>query len=228
MTCGEKKVDKLDEHIEKLTRKVEETFNNDASGHDIGHLKRTLNYALLLQKKEGGDREVIGVSAFIHDIHRILGSQKGRFVSPKESLPVVESFIKDLDMTDEQKKHVLHAIEHHEEYAFGKNKVAVDDIESKILQDADNLDATGAIGIIRCFVYGANRKIKEYDPTVSLYQTEFEEGVEDVSSIHYINNKLIRLGKNMNTKTARKLAKQKTKFMKNFSKLFIAEFEGKI
>ena len=66
------------------------------SGVDnIDHLERTLNYALYLQSKEGGDIVVVAVSAFIHDIHRILGAEQKRFVSPKESLPVVESFLDD-------------------------------------------------------------------------------------------------------------------------------------
>ena len=81
--------------IEQLREKVKEYFQSDASGHNIDHLERTLKYALYLQSKEGGDIVVICVSAFIHDIHRIMSAEKGRFVSPKESLPVVEEFIKD-------------------------------------------------------------------------------------------------------------------------------------
>ncbi len=219
-------MDKLEKHIKKLTQKVNDFFKNDASGHNIGHLKRTMNYALYLQKREGGDREVVGVSAFIHDIHRILSTQKGRWVSPKESLPVVEEFVNDLDLSDAQKAHILHAIEHHEEYSFGKDKVAVDDIESKILQDADNLDTIGAIGIVRCFQYGFAHDMPTYTTEVPLYRNEFSEGKHDVSSIHHIYNKLLRLGSYMNTQTAKELAKEKTQFMEEFCKRFIDEFEG--
>ena len=139
----------VDETIEELRIKVQEYFEKDATGHNIDHLERTMNYARYLQSKEGGDEMVVAVSAFIHDIHRILGSERKRFVSPAESLPVVADFLKDIDITDDQKKHILYAIEHHEEYNFGEGGVKVTDIESKILQDADNLYAICAVGLVR-------------------------------------------------------------------------------
>ena len=86
-----KKDEPLVEVLDVLYDKIASMFSKDASGHSIDHLKRTLSYALQLQEIEGGDRVVVGVAAFIHDIHRILGSEVGRFVSSKESLPVVEN-----------------------------------------------------------------------------------------------------------------------------------------
>ena len=61
-------------YIDKLRDKIDNYFKKDASGHSIDHLERTLNYALYLQSKEGGDAVVVGISAFIHDIHRIMGN----------------------------------------------------------------------------------------------------------------------------------------------------------
>lgn len=221
-------LEKLSVLIEKLRKKVDKYFQKDASGHSVDHLERTLNYAKYLQSKEGGDLIVVGVSAFIHDIHRIIGMQENRFVSPKESLPTVEKFLKSLDITKQQKERILYAIEHHEEYAFGKDGIKVNDIESEILQDADNLDAIGAIGIARTFKYGFAHNVIDYDPNEQLYQNEYNESIEDKSTIHHINNKLLRLGDNMNTKTARKLAKKKNKLMKDFMKMFIEEYTGEI
>lgn len=212
--------------INKLRDKVKNYFDKDASGHNIDHLERTLNYALYLQSKEGGDIVVVAVSAFIHDIHRILESEQKRFVSPKESLPVVESFLDDLNITREQKQHILFAIEHHEEYSFGRDGVNVTDIESKILQDADNLDAIGAIGIVRTFKYGIAHNVIDYDPNVPLYQSEYDESVEDASTLHHINNKLLRLGEHMNTNSAKKLASKKTELMKQFMEMYIEEVTG--
>lgn len=217
----------INELIDSLRTKVKEYFDKDASGHNIDHLERTLKYAMYLQSKEGGDIVVIGVSAFIHDIHRILSTEQKRFVSPKDSLPVVSEFLKDLDITESQKEHILYAIEHHEEYAFGKESVTVEDIESKILQDADNLDAIGAIGIVRTFKYGMAHNVIDYDPSVPLYQNEYSESKEDASTIHHINNKLLRLGQYMNTATAKELANKKTDLMKNFMQLYIEESTGK-
>lgn len=76
-------MEKLDLIISNLREKVSSYFDKDSTGHNIDHLERTLNYAKHLQSKEGGDILVIGISAFIHDIHRILSAQEKRYVSPK-------------------------------------------------------------------------------------------------------------------------------------------------
>lgn len=220
-------MDKMKKIIDKLRKSVKEYFEKDSSGHNIDHLERTLNYALYLQSKEGGDIIVIAVSAFLHDIHHILSAQQGRFVSPKESLPVVEKFLDKIDITDKQRKHILYAIEHHEEYAFGEGGIKVDDIESKILQDADNLDAIGAIGIVRTFKFGIAHNILDYNPDVPLYQNEYDASKKDASTIHHINNKLLRLGKYMNTQTAKDLATKKIALMKSFMDMYIEEVTGK-
>lgn len=220
-------MEKLKVLLNSLREKVKNYFSSDASGHNIDHLERTLNYALYLQSKEGGDKIVIGISAFIHDIHRIMGAEQKRFVSPKESLATVWEFIKDLDITQQQKEHILYAIEHHEEYGFSDGGVQVSDIESKILQDADNLDAIGAIGLYRTINYGAAHNVKIYEPSVPLYTRPFNEGEFDESTIHHINNKLLRLGDYMNTQSAKQLAMQKNKIMRDFMEMFIKEYTGK-
>lgn len=210
--------------INSLEHKITDFFEGDASGHNIDHLKRTLSYALQLQEKEGGDIEVIAVSSFIHDVHRIMQTVEKRFVSPKESIPKIKELINDLPLTDKQKEHICFAIEHHEEYAFGKNGVSVKDIESLILQDADNLDVLGAMGIVRMVHYFSAHKIPLYVPTIPFFRTEFVEGQEDPSFAHHIYNKPLRLGENMNTKTAKNLAKPKTKLMQDFLDLLVEEF----
>ena len=220
-------MEKVNLLINQLRKKVEKYFNKDMSGHSIDHLERTMKNALYLQSKEGGDKVVVAVAAFVHDVHRILEEKEQRFVTPKESLPVVKSFLKGLDITKEQKEHILFAIEHHEEYKFGEKGVNVDDIESKILQDADNLEAMGAVGIVRLFKFGVVNNMKDYDPNVPLYRDKFDDSRRDASSIHHIYNKLLRLGAAMHTRTARKMAKKKTKLMKEFMDMFIDEFTGK-
>ena len=216
----------IDNFINKLEIKIKELFKKDETGHDLEHLKRVLNNALYLQKKEGGDVVVVAISAFIHDVHRIMSSD-GKYVSPKQSLPVINKLIQDLDITEEQKQHILYAIEHHEEYAFGKEKVSVTDIESKILQDADNLDALGAVGIARCFKYGIAHNMKDYDASIPFYRNEYDESNAEETTIHHMYNKLLRLGEYMNTKTARKLAEPKTKLIKDFIDIYVKEVTGK-
>ena len=143
----------LDNFIDILSKKIKKYFKEENTGHNIDHLNRVLKYALYLQKNEGGDEIVIGISAFIHDVHRIMTAECGEYVSPKDSINKVKEFIDDLDLTDEQKEHILYAVEHHEEYGFGKENVSVKDIESLILQDADNLDMCGAMMNCRSVIF---------------------------------------------------------------------------
>lgn len=216
---------KVYQYIHHLRNVVKKLFQSDTSGHDMGHLERTTKLALYLQQKEGGDKIVIGISAFLHDVHRIMQNQLGRFVAPKDSLTKIKEILSTTDLTSTQIEEICHCIEHHEEYNWNGNNVK--NLNTLILQDADNLDAIGAIGIIRTFKYGITHNILDYDPNIPLYQNKYNESKEDASTIHHMNNKLLRLGQYMNTKTAKKLAKYKTKLMKDFMSMFIQEFMGK-
>jgi uncharacterized protein len=119
----------------------------------------------------------------------------------------------------------LHVIEHHEEYNFS-SKGNVEDIESLIVQDADNLDAIGAIGLVRVLKFGIVNNCVEYDPSIPLEHTDFVEGHDDPSTLHHIYNKIARLGDYMNTKTALKLAKKRSKIIKDFVNMYINEYDG--
>lgn len=217
----------LEEYIKKIRPFVIELFKNDSSGHDISHLERTMNIALYLQEKEGGDRIIIGISAFLHDVHRIMQNESGKFVLPKESINKVRDIISHIDLTEEQKDKICYAIEYHEEYNWnGKN---VNDINTLVLQDADNLDAIGAIGIGRTFSYGGAHNVVMYDDKVPLNEENnfSDANGNDPSTIHHFYHKLFKLKDNMNTVTARKLAEERTNFMKIFVEEFINEWNGK-
>lgn len=218
----------LENIIERLNEKIKTYFREENTGHNIDHLNRVLKYALYLQKYEGGDEIVIGVSAFIHDVHRIMTAECRKYVSPKDSIPKVKEFIDDLDLTEKQKEHILYAVEHHEEYSFGKENVSVKDIESLILQDADNLDMCGAMGIVRAFKYGFQNQMKDYDPNIALYYDKFSESKNDASTIHHIYNKLLRLADNMNTATAKKIANEKKKLLESFLENYISEYNSEL
>lgn len=173
----------LEEYIEKLKPFIIELFKNDSSGHDISHLERTMKLALHIQEKEGGDRLIIGISAFLHDVHRIMQNETGKFVSPKDSLGTVRKILANVDLDEEQVNKICYCIEYHEEYNWNGNNV--NDINTLILQDADNLDAIGAIGIGRTFSYGGSHNIVMYDENVELNENNdySEAGGNDASTI---------------------------------------------
>ena len=216
----------LEKYIEGLRPHVIELFKKDFSGHDISHLERTMNTALYLQSKEGGDRIVIGIAAFLHDVHRIMQNETGNFVSPKDSLDTVKNILKYINLSNEQIEKICYCIEYHEQYNWNENNV--DDINTLILQDADNLDAIGAIGIGRTFFYGGAHNVVMYNPSVPLNEKNdyVESNVNDESTIHHFYHKLFKLQDNMNTKTAKELAEKRTNFMKNFVNEFLSEWNA--
>lgn len=216
----------LEKYIEEIKPYVYNLFKEDSSGHDISHLIRTMNIAVNLCEKENGDKLVVGIAAFLHDIHRIMQNETGKFVSPKDSLPKVKEILNNTDLSEEDINKICYCIEYHEEYNWNGNNVS--DINTLILQDADNLDAIGAIGIGRTFSYGGAHKVLMYDETVPLNTDEdySEANGDDPSTIHHFYHKLFRLADNMNTDSAKKQAIERTEFMKQFVDEFLKEWEG--
>ncbi len=216
----------VEEYIEKLRPFVLELFESDSSGHDIGHLERTMRNALYIQEKEGGDRIIIGIAAFLHDVHRIMQNETGKFVSPKDSLDNVRKILSNVDLTEEQIDKICYCIEFHEEYNWNENNV--DDLNTLILQDADNLEAIGAIGIGRAFVYAGGHKMPMYDESIPLNNNaDYDESKGDETTIHHFHHKLFKLGDDMNTKTAKEMATKRIDFMKEFTKVFFDEWNAK-
>ncbi len=216
----------MEEIISKLENEIKKTFSSESSGHDIYHLKRVLNLALHIQKKEGGDKLVIGISAFLHDIHRIIQIETGKYCTPKDSLPIVKKILEKIDIPKDKIERILHCIEFHEEYSFSNQGKTVNDIETLILQDADNLDAIGAIGIGRTFAFGGTYKRLMWIPEIPFDRKTFDEPELDPSTVHHFYSKLLKLKENMNTKTAKKMALERHKFMKIFLDEFFKEWNG--
>lgn len=218
----------VEEYIEKIRPIIAEMFSKESSGHDISHLERVMKLALYLQEKEGGDRIVVGIAGFLHDVHRLMQNERqGEFVPPKDSLPMIRNILSNVDLSNDQIEKICYAIENHELYNWNNNNIT--DINTLILQDADNLDAIGAIGIARCFKYCGAHGVAMYEPSIPLIpNTNYEEKGHDVSGIHHFYNKLLRLGKYMNTNTAKEIAEKRTNFMNDFVQTFLKEWKAEV
>ena len=217
----------LEKYIEDLKPFVIELFKKDSSGHDISHMERVMKLALHIQETEGGDRLIIGISAFLHDIHKMMQNETGKFVPPKDSIKEIKKILSNIDLTEEQVNKICYCIEYHEEYNW--NGFNVEDLNTLILQDADNLDAIGAIGIGRTFSYMAVHNMPMYNDEILLNNTEeYVENkvVVDPSTMHHIYHKLFKLSNNMNTATAKRIAQERTNFMKSFVEEFLDEWKG--
>lgn len=216
----------LEKYIEQLKPIVLDYFKKDSSGHDISHLERTMRTALYLQEKEGGDKIIIGIPSFLHDVHRIMQNERGVFVSPKDSLDTIKEILSNIDLSEEQVEKICYCIEYHEQYNWNGNNV--NDINTLILQDADNLDGIGAFGIGRTFSYGGSHNIIMYSEKTPLNENNdySEFNGDDESTIHHFYHKLFKLGDNMNTQTGKELAKKRIDFMKLFVKEFLNEWNA--
>ncbi|MBU1557385.1 HD domain-containing protein [Patescibacteria group bacterium] len=217
----------MEEIIKQLEKEIVTLFHKESSGHDIYHLRRTLNIALVLQEAEGGDRLIIAVSSLLHDVHRIIQNETGKFCSPKDSLPRVREILDKTDLKEEEKEKILHCVEYHEQYDFSGDGKTVNDLETLILQDADNLEAIGAIGIGRTFMFHGSRGDVMWVPEKTFGRKTFDESVQDLTPIHHFKHKLLKLIGNMNTETAKKIAVGRHQFMELFLEQFFNEWVGK-
>lgn len=216
----------LEKTLKFLEKEIQPLFDNENTGHDIYHLVRVKNLALHIAEKEGGDKFVIGVGAYLHDIHRVIHKNSIKYCTPKESLPLTESMLNKIEISDEIKSKILHCVEFHEEYNFSKSGKTASDLETLVIQDADNLDAMGAVGIGRAFTYGGCHNMQIWDPKIPFGRDGFDENQDDQTTIHHFHHKSLKLNDNFNTETAKAIARERHIFLENFLEQFFAEWNG--
>jgi len=190
--------------------------------HDYWHAIRVCNLCEYIGRKEKADLDVLIAAALLHDIY----ADKNYKNHISKSIRDTEKILKAVKFPQNKIKDVIHCIKFHETYRWFKNKVRLSK-EAKILQDADRLEALGAIGIARTFSFGGQYGRPIYNPKDKrgIYYG-FRETKK--SSITHFYEKLLRLKEGMNTKTGKKLAKNRHKFMELYLKRFFKEWEGKL
>lgn len=223
-----------DDRFDAIADAVATELDGDASGHDLQHAWRVFRLARHLAAAEGADPEVVGASALIHDLHRVRGSDD-TYVDPETTLPTVREILESVDFPAEKIEAVCHCVAVHDEYGFDGEPTAAETIEAEVLQDADNLDAIGAIGIARTFKYaGANdqplwRPDVEVDATAVADVAYRPDGTETAgTSVGHFHEKLLRLKDDMNTETAREIAADRHRFMEVFLDRFKREWLGEV
>lgn len=209
--------------IDKTIEYVKDFFEKDFSGHDFYHTLRVYNLAKYITKFEECDIELVYLGALLHDVddYKLVGKEKEPFSNAK-------TFLKSLGYSNKKIEQICHIIS---QVSFkGKDTVVPDTIEGKIVQDADRLDAIGAIGIGRTFAYGGSHKIPMHIPNMEYKENmSAEEYYENVgTTINHFYEKLLKLKDLMNTETAKNMAKHRHEYMQEFLKEFYDEWEGKI
>ena len=218
----------ITQEFQSLAKEVQNFLVGESSGHDFYHAERVFNNAIYIQRYEGGDIAFIGSAALVHDICRPWEKKTGKLHFGKEALEIIRKVLKKSGMPEVKIQSVLDVVELHDIYDWTE-KMKNKSIELEVVQDADNLDAIGAIGIGRTFAFGGANGRQMYTPGENLTFTN--DFVEDpnhrTSTIAHFYEKLLKLKENMNTKTGIQLAEQRHKVMEDFLNQFFNEWEGK-
>lgn len=190
------------------------------SGHNWWHIYRVRNLALYIQRKEErGDLFIIELAALLHDIGDYKTGIEG------DGKLIVKDFLKDQKVTGKEISLVLEIMENISfRDSFDSNKKK--SVELAIVQDADRLDAMGAIGIARAFNYGGFRGNEIYDPDTPCkeYRTKEEYTSSGSPTINHFYEKLLKLKSMMNTDTAKALAVERHVYMQQFLDYFFREW----
>lgn len=221
----EKNVEKIEDFLafmektEVIKKLVESHFLGEASGHDVYHTLRVYRNALMLAKETDCSLEVVSLAALLHDVddEKLFQSRDHQYA---------RKFLQEVNLSKELTEEVLEAIR---TVSFkNRREGAPSTIEGMVVQDADRLDALGAIGIARTFAFGGSRGRAMYDPTEKpdLEMTPEEYRNSQGTSVNHFYEKLFLLKDLMNTEAAKEMAREREEFMRRFLEQFYQEWHG--
>lgn len=212
--------------INKTKAFVKETLVNAEGGHDWFHTQRVYNNALLIAKNEPVDVFIVSLGALLHDI------ADSKFHDGDETIgsKIAREFLFNLNVDSLIIEHVVNIIENisfKSSLSTNKSK-RFTSIELNVIQDADRLDAIGAIGIARCFNYGGFKNRALYNPDIkpNLNMNKSEYKNSTAPTINHFYEKLLLLKDKMNTKTGKQIAHERHNFMLSFLDQFYKEWNG--
>lgn len=209
--------------LQKTEQFVREKLEGEGTGHDWWHIHRVRNTALTLAEKEQADLFITELAALLHDIadHKFHGGDDT--VGPK----VAGEWLGSLNVDQGTITHVKEIIK---DLSYKGAGVAtpMKSIEGKVVQDADRLDALGAIGIARAFAYGGHKNRALHDPDApATMHDSFEAYKKDTGpTINHFYEKLFLLKDRMNTDAARAMAEERHEFMEEYVNRFLKEWDG--
>ncbi len=211
----------MEQLVQNATKFIKEIFQNDFSGHDFFHSMRVYRTAINIAEAEHADMQVVALAALLHDVD-------DRKLSPMtaEKKENAARFMRSQNVSESEIRQVCQIID---EVSFkGTDSVRPSTPEGKCVQDADRLDALGAIGIARTFAYGGshNRAIHdpELPPRTAMNQAQYYSSKS--TSLNHFYEKLFLLEGMMNTETGKAIARKRTQYMQQFVDEFLHEWDG--
>lgn len=212
-----------EEIIQRTADYVRREFERDSSGHDWWHIYRVWKTALALCQQEPADVFTVELAALLHDLDDWKLSP-----SAAETPLRAAAWLRQMEIDPALSAHVCEIIRHLSYKGAGvENKIST--LEGRIVQDADRLDAIGAVGIGRAFAYGGHAGRPLYDPESppQMHQSFEQYKASRSATINHFYEKLLLLKDRMNTPAAKKIAQERHAFMEQFLERFMSEWEGK-
>ena len=213
-----------DQIIEVTIEYFKKNFSGEATGHDWFHIQRVWKLAKNIAKKEGVmDMFVVEMGALLHDI------ADHKFHDGDENIGTIKAaeYLEKFDIDEEQKRKIIDIVK---EISFKGKRVStmMSSKEGEVVQDADRLDAMGAIGVARTFAYGGSKNREIYNPVVKpVCHTSFAAyKVSTAPTINHFYEKLLNLKDRMNTATGKKEAIRRHDFMESFLQNFYQDWDG--
>ena len=211
--------------IEETIAFVKETLKGAEGGHDWFHIQRVFKNTLLIAKDEKVDVLVVSLGALLHDIADAKFNGGDETVGPK----MASKFLQSLEVDKKIVDHVVKIIENISyKSSLDSKKKLFTSKELQVVQDADRLDAIGAIGIARAFNYGGFKNRELYNPEIApnLQMTKEEYKKSKAPTINHFYEKLLLLKDKMNTESGKKLAEKRHEFMLDYLEQFYKEWNG--
>ena len=207
--------------INKTVEYVKSKLEGEGSGHDFWHILRVYKTANYIGEKEGADLFVVGLTALLHDIADWKFNGGNSDIGPSIAKEWLESLEVDY-VTINKITMIIKTMS----FKGGTTNSTQETIEGKVVQDADRLDAIGAIGIARAFAYGGYRKRELYNPNIKpqKYKDFNQYKVSIDTTVNHFYEKLLLLKDLMNTKSGKTMAKERHEFMNTYLKQFFGEW----
>ena len=211
------------EIVNKTILFVKAKLQNAEGGHDWFHIERVYKNAILIADGEVCDDTVLKLGALLHDIADSKFHNGDETNGPK----MAREFLASNDVDETTIQHVINIIENIS-FKGGNTEKLFSSIELNIVQDADRLDAIGAIGIARAFNYGGFKNRPLYNPNIApnLHMSKEEYKSSEAPTLNHFYEKLLLLKDKLNTETGKKIAQERHRYMEGFLSQFYAEWDG--
>jgi uncharacterized protein len=216
-------VENMKLRIQQTIEFVKNELQNAEAGHDWWHIERVYKSAKAIAIEEIVDLEIVEFAALLHDIADAKFNDGDEEIGPQKA----GEFLKSISIEEDKIIHVQQIIRNMS-FKSSLGEISFTSPEMLVVQDADRLDAIGAIGIARAFTYGGFKNRELYNPAIKPVINQSKEAYKNTTAptINHFYEKLLLLKDKMNTLTGKRIAQQRHEFMEQYLSQFYAEWEG--